>query len=302
MTTKFMSVDQIELLKSKAINGWNLFWLITVPISLAMTLAMTRVDLSNAAGVSSMIQFSVRCAVPLLYLAFSASSLQAVIRGSFSGWLLRNRKIIGNCFAAAMAWQLFFILWLVGLHTDYYVDEVYVLSDVVEGVVGYTFLIAMVLTSFKFGRSRLTQKQWKLLHRSGIYWLWFYAWSTYWFELFYYEDEAALIDYVYYWGGLLAWGLRLYAWGKKASMQPAVQLNSGSLRRSLYLAAGIVALAIGLSGASIASAWSPQVYDFLFGFRIVESADKITPYFPLVPSYPLLIMMFGTLLVIKSRG
>ena len=49
-----------------------------------------------------------------------------------------------------MAWQLLFILWLVGIHTEYYVNDVYVLSDVVEGVVGYTFLIAMVLTSFKF--------------------------------------------------------------------------------------------------------------------------------------------------------
>ncbi len=63
-----------------------------------------------------------------------------------------------------MAWQLFFILWLTGIHTDYYVSEVYVLSDVVEGVSGYAFLIAMVLTSCRFGRSRLTQKQWKLLH------------------------------------------------------------------------------------------------------------------------------------------
>ncbi len=210
-----MSASLNELLKIKLINGWNLFWLITVPISLVMVLTMIRVDLSSAEAVSSMIQLSVRCAVPWLYLAFAASSLQVVFPGSFSRWLLRNRSKIGLCFAAAMAWQLSFILWLVGIHTDYYVNEVYVLSDVVEGVVGYTFLIAMVLTSFKFGRSRLTAKQWKLLHTSGIYWLWAYAWSVYWFNLFYYQDPAALIDYVYYWGGFLAFGLRICAWSKK---------------------------------------------------------------------------------------
>ena len=142
------------------INGWKLFWLLTAPISLAIVLTMTRVDLSSAEGVSSMIQLSVRCAVPLLYLAFAVSSLQTVIPGSFSRWLLRNRKIIGFCFAAAMAWQLFFILWLVGIHTEYYDTVVYVLSDVVEGVLGYAFLIAMVLTSFNFGRSRFTPKYW----------------------------------------------------------------------------------------------------------------------------------------------
>ncbi len=210
-----MSANLNELLKIKLINGWNLFWLITVPISSVMVLSMIRVDLSSAEAVSSMIQLSVRCAVPWLFLAFAASSLQVVFPGSFSRWLLRNRSKIGLCFAAAMAWQLSFILWLVGIHTEYYVNDVYVLSDVVEGVVGYTLLIAMVLTSFKFGRSRLTAKQWKLLHTSGIYWLWAYAWSVYWFNLFYYQDPAVLIDYLYYSGGLLALGLRMCAWSKK---------------------------------------------------------------------------------------
>ena len=83
------------------------------------------------------------------------------------------------------------------------------------------FLIAMVLTSFEFGRSRLTSRQWALLHKSGIYWLWFYAWSVYWFSLFYYQSPAVLIDYVYYWGGLAAWGLRMAAWSKKRWRQAA---------------------------------------------------------------------------------
>ena len=218
-----MSANLNEFLKSKMINGWNLFWLITTPISVVIVLMMTRVDLSGAEGVSSMIQLSVRFAVPWLYLVFAASAIQVVFPGLFSRWLLRNRKYIGLCLAVAMGWQLFFILWLTGIHTDYYVSEVYVLSDVVEGVIGYALLTAMVLTSFDFGRSRLTSKQWKLLHRSGIYWLWVYAWSVYWFNLFYYEEPAVAIDYIYYWGGLLAWGLRMGAWSKKRMQQSAVQ-------------------------------------------------------------------------------
>ena len=46
-----MSSSLDELLKSKTINGWNLFWLITAPISLVMVLAMTRVDLSKTEAV-----------------------------------------------------------------------------------------------------------------------------------------------------------------------------------------------------------------------------------------------------------
>ena len=45
------------------------------------------------------------------------------------------------------------------VHSDYYINEVYVLRDAIEGVVGYTGLLAMVITTFKFGRSRLKPKR-----------------------------------------------------------------------------------------------------------------------------------------------
>ena len=297
-----MSADRNELLRHRMLNGWRLFWLVTVPISLLMVVTMTRTDLSAATGVSSMIQLSVRCAVPWLFIAFAASSMQAVFPGAFSRWLLRNRKFIGLCFAAAMAWQLVFILWLVGLHTEYYVNDVYVLSDAVEGVVGYAFLIAMVLTSFKFGRGLVTQKQWKLLHTGGIYWLWFYAWSVYWFNLFYYQSPAVLLDYVYYWGGFLAWGLRITAWSRMRGRQSTSQSASPGKSNMPLLLAGSVAIVIGVAGSSFGSAWSPAIYDFLFQFKMVEVTDSFMPYFPLVPFYPLFVMMFGAFLIAKSRA
>lgn len=218
-----MSTTSNGLLKNRLINGWNLFWLVATPLSLAMVVAMMRVDLTTPEGVSSMIQLSVRSAVPWLFLAFAASSINALFPGQFSRWLLRNRPIVGLIFAAAMGWQLTFIFWLVGIHTEYYINDVYVLSDAVEGVVGYAFLIAMVLTTFRFGRKRLSAKQWRILHKGGIYWLWFYAWSVYWFSLFYYQSPAVLLDYIYYWAGFLAWGLRVAAWSKKHIKKTATQ-------------------------------------------------------------------------------
>jgi hypothetical protein len=296
-----MSTDLNELLKSKIINGWNLWWLITIPISAVMVIAMVRVDLTSAKGVSSMIQLSVRHAVPLLFVAFAASSVQVLFPGAFSRWLLRNRKFIGLSFAAAMGWQLTFILWLVTVHSEYYVSEVYVLSDVVEGVSSYAFLLAMVLTSFKFGRSRLTPKQWKLLHTTGIYWLWCYAWIAYWYNLFYYESPALFIDYVYYWGGFLAWGLRLAAWSKKRSKQSAGQSSTDGSSRSLYLTVGFAALVVGMTGISFARVWSPQVFEFMYGFKVIEFIDPFIPYSPLIPFYPMFMMILGASLMVKSR-
>ncbi len=293
-----MNASLDAILKSKLINGWKLFWLISAPISLLIFQAAMRIDLSAADAVSSMIQLAVRCAVPLVFVAFAASSMQVMFPGTFSRWLLRNRPMFGLCFASVMGWQLLFILWLVGIHTEYYVDEVYVLSDVVEGVVGYAFLIAMTLTSFKFGRQLLSQKQWKLLHTSGICWIWFYAWSVYWFNLFYYDGPALPIDYIYYWGGFLAMGLRICAWGKKRLSK----LNAGRERKLLFFVPGFVAVLLGLAGSAFGSVWSPQVYDFLFGFGLVEAVDTFMPYFPLVPFYPILLIMLGAFLIVRSRS
>ncbi len=216
-----MPNPQSPILESKLVNSWNLFGLIVMPMCITAAIAMTRVDLSNPLGISAMIQFSVRLAVPWLFIAFAASSLAVVFPGSFSRWLLQNRRIIGLCFAAGMAWQLFFILWMVIGFWDYYIEEAYSYFDLVEQVPGYLLLIAMSVTSFRFGRRRLNARQWKILHKGGIYFIWGVVWSTYWFELFYYED-VQVIDYAYYWIGFAAWGIRMLAWTRKRVLQPAI--------------------------------------------------------------------------------
>ena len=208
-------------MRHKAVNGWTLFSIVVVPMCLAALLAMTAVDLSSSLGVSSMIQFSVRLAVPWLFIAFCASSLVAIFPGEFSRWVLRNRRMFGLCFATGMAWQLFFIVWLVVGHFDYYMEEAYDYLSLLEQVPGYVLLIAMTITSFRFGRSKLSPKQWKILHTGGIYFIWFVVWTTYWFELFYYDD-IQFIDYLYYWAGFTAWAVRMGAGTLKRMRQPAI--------------------------------------------------------------------------------
>lgn len=105
------------------------------------------------------------------------------------------------------------IEWLepVGAHIN---QDVYLLEDVLFQLPGYMLLIAMTLTSFKYWRNKITAQQWKLLHRFGIYFLWFTVWYTYWYELYVYQD-IQIIDHVYYWSGLLVLGLRIVAWNKQ---------------------------------------------------------------------------------------
>jgi len=260
-----MSIDLEAALQNKAINGWRLFWLISIPMCIVMVIAMTGADMSTGPGVSTMIGFSVRWAVPFIFLAVATSSLQVLFPGPFPTWLLRNRKYIGMCFAVAMAWQGLFIFVMSIFFRDYYYEDIYLLRDELEGSVGYIFLAAMVLTSFHFGRKHLNSTQWKLLHRSAIYFLWAYAFSVYWWNLSYYENPQA-IDYVFYWSGFLAFVLRIAAWGKT-----------------------------GLH-------WQEPVTEFLLAPAWSANLVLWLPYWPFEPYLSIFIIGLGTMLLTKVRA
>ena len=288
------------MLKSGFLNGWGLFWLITAPISLAMLVAMAVRDLSSGEGVSAMIQLSVRCAVPWLYIAFAASSIQALFPGPFGRWLLRNRKFVGLGFAAAMAWQGLFIVWLVLGHTDFYVTEVYVLRDAIEGLGGYLFLLAMTLTSFPRGRKLLRPRAWRRLHLGGIYFLWAYAFSVYWWALHFYGNPVPL-DYVFYWAGFGAWALRMAAWSRKRG-KAASKALPGTGAQPLAKMAGAMLITAGLVAAGTGSAWQAVAEAVLYGHSITRIPELYLPYWPFEPFLPLAIIALGASLLVLGRG
>ncbi len=293
-----MSIEAKILLKQKGVNGWRLFWLVSVLMSIVMVVEMMGTDMSAAPGVSHMIGFSVRWAVPFIYLVVAASALPVLFPGPFATWLLRNRKYIGMCFAVAMAWQGAFIFLMSNFYRPYYFEEIYYLRDELEGSTGYIFLTAMVVTSFQFGRKHLTQEQWKLLHRSGLYFLWAYPFSVYWWNLFYYENPQA-IDYVYYWGGFLAFALRIAAWGRKRQQAG----SSTAPERSVWLAwryVGGAAIVFGLLVAATGLQWQKPVTAFLTGPGWSANLELWLPYWPFEPFLSLFIIGLGAMLVSRS--
>jgi sulfoxide reductase heme-binding subunit YedZ len=294
-----MSIDLKSVLKNKAINGWRLFWLISIPMSVVMVIAMLGVDLSTGAGVSTMIGFSVRWAVPFIYLVVAASSVQILFPGPFPMWWLRNQKYIGMCFAVAMAWQGAFIFLMSIFFREYYFEDIYLLRDELEGTVGYIFLAAMVVTSFHFGRKYLTQKQWKLLHKSGIYFLWAYPFSVYWWNLSYYENPEP-IDYVFYWSGFLAFALRIAAWGKRR-LQAAKRKTPESSTPPAFRLSGGAIIVFGLLVAATGLHWQEPVTAFLTTPK--WSADLVLwmPFWPFEPYLSLFIIGLGAALLTKAR-
>ena len=295
-----MSTDLKTILKNKAINKWNLFWLISIPMCTIMVIAMMGVDMSTGSGVSEMIGFAVRWAVPFIYLVVAISSIQILFPGPLSMWLMRNRKYIGLCFAVAMAWQGLFIFIMSYFFHDYYYADVYLFRDEIEGSIGYIFLPAMVVTSFNFGRQYLNSKQWKLLHKSGIYFLWAYPFSVYWWCLYYYENPVPL-DYVYYWSGFLAFALRIAAWGKQrweVSNRYSAENNTPLTLRVL----GSAIIIFGLVWSAASLYWQERITDFLTASA--WSADLVlwVPFWPYEPYLSLFIIGLGTMLITTVRS
>jgi hypothetical protein len=56
-----------------------------------------------------------------------------------------------------------------------------------------------------------------------------------------------------------------------------------------------------MSGISFARVWSPQVFEFMYEFKVIEFVDPFIPYSPLIPFYPMFMMILGASLMVKSR-
>jgi len=276
------------------LNGWPLFWLVSAPMSLIMVIAMMGRDMTNPEDVSHMIGFSVRWAVPFIFLVVATSSLQKLFPGPVPAWLLRNRKYFGLCFAVAMGWQALFIFMMTNTHRGYYHEEIFFLRDELEGSTGYLFLAAMVVTSFTFGRKLLTPKQWRLVHLSGLYFLFAYAFSVYWWNLYYYDDPTP-IDYVFYSMGFVAFTLRIAAWGSKRLKAAARNTPDARVPATIRVAGGAL-IAFGLVAAATGLQWQEPVSDFFLAPAWSANLELWLPFWPFEPFLPLFIMGLGALL------
>jgi hypothetical protein len=280
------------------LNGWALFGIIAALISSLVINQMFAANLSTGEGISAMIGYSVRLAVPFIYLAMAASSFNILFPGNVSLWWLRNRRYIGLCFAAGMAWQAVFIFTLSTVYRDYYAESVYYFRDELEGSVGYIFLAAMVLTSFALGRKRVDQTQWKIIQKGGIYCLWAYAFSVYWWNLFYYADPRP-IDYLYYWSGFLAFSLRIAAWGRQRQQKSRAH-NSHTTSALVYKSLGGILIVSGMFIAATGLYWQTAVTGFLTSAGWSAELELWLPFWPFEPFLSLLTIGLGAAVFTKS--
>ena len=265
------------------INGWRLFAVIAAVITTFMLLRLGSTDFSSPQDLSAMIQYSVRWAVPFIFLVIATSALFKLFPSHLTRWLLRNRRYLGLCFAVAMAWQGAFIFIVSFSHSAHYYGEIYLLRDELEGSSGYLFLAAMTVTSFGAFRRRISAEQWRFLHLSGVIFLWAYPFSVYWWNVFYYQTQY-WFDWLFYVLGYTAFALRILAWGKDSGVV------SGAGMRQL-MGGGVVLLSVVLAFSG--HLWQPALSTALLASEWSTQLELWLPFWPFEPFLPLLIMAVG---------
>jgi sulfoxide reductase heme-binding subunit YedZ len=192
---------------AKAIESWRLFWVLALLASIAICSGLPYADFHSARGTQPIILHSVRCSLPLFLLAFTASSLKSLWPSRLTRWLLSNRRYIGLSFAFGMAWHFSFVgysIFLFGLYASGLTARATALD-----VIGLTFLLLMTLTSFRWAARRLTPANWRRLHKTGVYVIWFVATYIYLGSV---RHGGDILHYVAFSLLIAAWLLRIAAW------------------------------------------------------------------------------------------
>jgi sulfoxide reductase heme-binding subunit YedZ len=153
------------------INGPRLAATLTIIMLLlcAWIAAMRQFEVE---GVRMVIRFTARSSLLLFCLAFAASSLARLWPAGGTRWLLRNRGYIGLSFVASHLIHAVAIACFAAMAPPLFKEATSPASFIFGGV-GYAFIIAMAATSFDRSAAAIGTRAWKILHTSGIYYLWF---------------------------------------------------------------------------------------------------------------------------------
>lgn len=101
--------------------------------------------------------------------AFAASSLLRLWPTRAARWMMRNRRWLGLSFAVSHFVHLAAILTLVRIAPDFEIEPM----TIVFGGLAYVFIAALAATSFDGAVTWLGKRRWQLLHKTGMYYVWF---------------------------------------------------------------------------------------------------------------------------------
>jgi hypothetical protein len=150
-------------------NGWGVFWLLAALETAVFAAALIGFGVDEA-GLRALVRLTVRVSFLVFVVVYVASPLRRLFPSPATRWVARNRRYLGVSFAWAHALHALAIALLVLLLGDGFETSA---STLVGGGLGYLLTAGMAATSFDRSARWLGPQRWALLHRAGLYWLWF---------------------------------------------------------------------------------------------------------------------------------
>ena len=147
------------------ITGWS-------ALALAVMIAVIFVVQGfDAEGSSTVIRATARTSITLFLVAFVASPLLSLWPSALTRWLRMNRRYIGVSFAVSHGFHAAAICGLAVVSSGESLPGV-TSPTFIGGALAYLFIAAMTITSFHATTRWLGAKRWRILHTSGMYYLW----------------------------------------------------------------------------------------------------------------------------------
>jgi hypothetical protein len=125
----------------------------------------------DEAALRSAVRWVGACSLTLFLSAYTAGPLERIVRSPLTGWQRANRRYLGVSFALA---HLLHALALVALATRSATSFSSELGAPLVGVLllGYVFVLTMLVTSFDETAAWLGPRLWRALHTAGLHYVW----------------------------------------------------------------------------------------------------------------------------------
>jgi DMSO/TMAO reductase YedYZ heme-binding membrane subunit len=147
-------------------RNWSVFFGAMAATSVACAAYLAAMGVSDD-SLGVVLRLSARMAFIVLLIIFVARPLQQLYATAFTARLLRNRRLLGIAFAGIHTAHLGFIIYRARVVDTYE----FTIAANLPGAFTYLVILLMFATSFNAAAKLLGPKNWRILHKLGLYWL-----------------------------------------------------------------------------------------------------------------------------------
>ena len=143
-------------------------WFVIIGVSVSATIlcaAYLNISGTTEENLRLLLRLTARTAFLVYLIVFIARPLQQLLENDITKWLLRERRSFGLTFVSIHTVHAALILYLARISADF--D--FVPSENLLGASIYVLIFLMVITSFDGPARALGPRNWRRLHKTGLY-------------------------------------------------------------------------------------------------------------------------------------